>query len=295
MSRIVIEDQKRVFHGQEMPEKDLNDFLCKHWNKFFPNLIFIKSEMPMEGDVRSDDSSGRVDIFAFNPSSRRFVVVELKRGLNQNIRSQAHDYAGFVEDYFSDIYLKVIHEYQVELPAPQLLKKDEVEMVLVAREFSSKDQNVVLKKKEALTLIKYSWFDQGKSGMLLLDYLNNEPLTDTEPVTEEFVNPPVIYFAQGDLFVQYGKLKASGTSVKDLFRNAIDVIEGTDLELGAILPFASSAKRYVISKTPKHPTGDKFVSVLEHQGYFMEANKSLEAGVKGVLNIFKALQDKDKV
>src|SRR4051812_1980066 len=88
-------------------ESELNRFLSDrdNWESFFPQFVFIKSEFSLDGNVRSKGTSGRMDILAFNSRTRKFIIIELKRDLDKNIRNQASDYRDFIEDNFADVYL----------------------------------------------------------------------------------------------------------------------------------------------------------------------------------------------
>ena len=46
-----------------------------------------------------------------------------------------------------------------------------------------------------------------------------------------------------------------------------------------LLPFNTSARRFLISKEPKHPSGNDFVVPVECNGFFMEAHKDYKNGV----------------
>jgi len=115
-----------------------------------------------------------VDILAFNPKTNRFVVLELKKHSDKNIRNQVSDYRDFIEDNFSDIYLLTIQKYKVELPTYDIVSQDSIEVVMIAKDFSSTVIDRVRKSrsKNETTLIRYIWFE---SQLLLIDYLNNDP------------------------------------------------------------------------------------------------------------------------
>ena len=155
-------------------EAELNKFLSNNWKDFFPQFKFIKSEFALEGNVRSKGTSGRVDILAFNPKSNKFVVFELKKNKDKNIRNQVSDYKDFIEDNFSDIYLLALQKYNVELPNFDRIDKDSIEVIMIAKSFSQTDIERVRKSKSKnqTTLIRYIWFE---NQLLLIDYLNNDP------------------------------------------------------------------------------------------------------------------------
>lgn len=126
----------------------------------------------MQGSVRSKGGSGRIDILAFNPKSNKFVVFELKRDLDKNLRNQVGDYRDFIEDNFHKIYLQATQKYNIELPKYEAIIEDAVEVVMIAKAFSPTDIEKARKSKNEITLIKYLWFE---NQLLLIDYLNNDP------------------------------------------------------------------------------------------------------------------------
>ncbi|HEX8334044.1 MAG TPA: hypothetical protein VF622_15600 [Segetibacter sp.] len=153
-------------------EAELNKFLSDNWKQFFPQYLFIKSEFTLDGNVRSKGGSGRIDILAFNPKTIKFTIFELKRDLDKNLRNQVSDYRDFIEDSFHRVYLLSTQKYNVELPKHEVISEDSIEVVLIAKQFSSNDVEKARKSKNEITLIKYWWFE---SQLLLIDYLNNDP------------------------------------------------------------------------------------------------------------------------
>lgn len=174
MIRIFSSSNKKFLKSVHKSEAELNLFLSVNWNDFFPQFQFIKSEFTLDGNVRSKNSSaGRIDILAFNPKSKKFIIIELKKDFDKNIRNQASDYKDFVEDNFADIYLLSTQKYDVELPKFTEIAKDCIDLILIAKEFSHLDVDKAKKSKGEITLIRYMWFED---ELLLIDYLNNDPL-----------------------------------------------------------------------------------------------------------------------
>lgn len=173
MIRLFSSNNKKFLKSVDKSEAELNRFLSENWNDFFPQFKFIKREFTLDGNVRSKGTAGRLDILAFNPKSKKFVVIELKKDLDKNIRNQASDYKDFIEDNFADIYLLSTQKYDVELPKFNEIAKDNIEIILIAKEFSHLDVDKAKKSKGEITLIRYMWFED---ELLLIDYLNNDPL-----------------------------------------------------------------------------------------------------------------------
>ncbi len=172
MFQIFSLNNKKFLKSVGKSESELNHFLSDNWKNFFPQFIFIKREFSLDGNVRSKGTSGRIDILAFNSISKKFVVIELKRDLDKNIRNQASDYKDFIEDNFADVYLLATQTHNAELPKHKEIAKDSIELILVAKEFNDADIVKAKNSKGEITLIKYEWFED---EFLLIHHLNNEP------------------------------------------------------------------------------------------------------------------------
>ena len=172
MLKLYSTENKKFLKQVNKSETELNRFVSENWKEFFPHLTFIKSEFALDGNVRSKGGSGRIDILAFDPKTKKFVIFELKRDLDKNIRNQASDYRDFVEDNFSKIYLLSTQNYNAVLPKYTEISEDSIELVLIAKTFSPADVDKAKKSKSEITLIKYLWFE---NQLLLIDYLNNDP------------------------------------------------------------------------------------------------------------------------
>jgi len=157
MIKVYSVKEEKLLEEEIKSEAELNTFLSTNWNKLFPNLIFIKSELSLKGNVRSNGNNGRIDILAFNPKTNRFVVIELKKNSDSNIKSQASDYKDYIEQNLARLYLTATQTYNIELPKFNDIKEDSVEMILIARSFSDTDKQSAKQSKESLRLIQYSW------------------------------------------------------------------------------------------------------------------------------------------
>jgi hypothetical protein len=173
MAKLFSNSNKKFLNQVEKPEKELNKFICDNWGSLFPNYIFIASEFPLKGNVRSLGNNGRIDILGYNPNSRRFVIFELKKDYDKNITDQSADYRDYVQDNFSDVYLHSTQKYGAVLPKFTDVAQDKVEIILIAKKFSLTQLERVKKQKENLiTLIKYYWFE---NDLIFIDYINNDP------------------------------------------------------------------------------------------------------------------------
>lgn len=172
---------KKPLQQLRKSETELSRFFADYWSVFFPGYTFITREFKLEGQVRSRGTAGRVDILAYNPATKRFMVVELKKDRDKNINDQASDYREFIEDNFAAIYLLALEQHEVTLPKSGLISRD-VEVVLVAQSFSQPDIERARKKKDVITLIRYSWYED---DLFLLDFLNNDPDDGVEKENSE--------------------------------------------------------------------------------------------------------------
>jgi len=173
--------EKKLLKQVQKSESELNNFLTNHWKYIFPNLQFIKNEFRLDGNVRSSESSGRIDIFAFNPKTSKFVIFELKKSFDKNISQQASDYKDFLEDNFAEIYLETTQKYGIKLPSYNEISKDQIEIIFIAQKFTQ-THIVSAKKRNNVTLIKYFWFE---NDLFLVDYINNDPDDEEGQNTEK--------------------------------------------------------------------------------------------------------------
>ena len=181
MPKLFSISNKKILKQVQKSETELNNFLTNHWKYIFPNFEFIKNEFRLNGSVRSNESSGRIDIFAFNPKTNRFIVFELKKEFDKNISQQASDYKDFVEDNFAEIYLEATQKFGIKLPSYHEIKKDQIEIIFIAQRFTQTHISSA-KKQKNITLIKYFWFED---DLFLIDYINNDPDDDEAKNTEK--------------------------------------------------------------------------------------------------------------
>lgn len=173
MPKLFSSSNRKFLKQVDRPEKELNRFICENWNDLFPSYLFIASEFPLKGNVRSLGNNGRIDILAYNPVTKKFVVFELKKEYDRNITDQAADYRDYIQDTFSDVYLHSSQKYGVDLPKFTEINQDGVEIVLIAKRFSLTQIDRVKKIKDGnVTLIRYFWFE---NNLIFIDYVNNDP------------------------------------------------------------------------------------------------------------------------
>ena len=176
MPKLYSNKEDTFLHIVEKSEKEINTFICKKWKNLFPQYTFIKSEFTLKGSVRTaTGNNGRIDILAYNPGTRRFVIFELKKDYDRNITDQVADYRDFVQENYAAIYLQTTQDYLIQLPKYADIQTDKVEIVLLAKHFSHTQLERVKhlsKKDNLITLIRYFWFE---SDLIFIDYVNNDP------------------------------------------------------------------------------------------------------------------------
>lgn len=173
MPKLFSSNSKKFLNQIDKPERELNKFICDNWINLFPKLIFITNEFPLKGNVRSLGNNGRIDIVAYNPETKKFVLFELKKDFDKNITDQAADYRDYVQDNFSEIYLHSTQKYEIALPKFVEINQTNVEIILIAKKFSLTQIDRVKKNKDNnITLIKYYWFED---DLIFIDYINNDP------------------------------------------------------------------------------------------------------------------------
>jgi len=163
-------NSKLSYSEKQLSEKDLSDIIENYWEIIFPELHLIKREFQLIGQVRDSETGGRIDFFAFNPKSQKFVIIEVKKNYNKNIRSQIFDYADFIEDNFDFIYLKA-KEILPEID----VKKDTFELILFAKNFKSADYSRINKFEYSTKLITYNYFEN--NHIVINTHENKSPKT----------------------------------------------------------------------------------------------------------------------
>jgi hypothetical protein len=177
MQQLFSIQDKKVLSQNNKLEKDLQQFICENWKALFPQFTFIAQEFQLKGAVHGSGSSGRIDILAFNPATKRFVFFELKKDYGRNIGHQAANYRQYIHKNFNEVYLDALQKHKVALPDKSALKDKEVEMILIAKEFFPH----LIEQAEPdnfITLIEYNWFE---NDLVLLDYVHAPDIIIDEP------------------------------------------------------------------------------------------------------------------
>lgn len=159
------------YNEKYLLELELQSKIIESWDICFPNYIFIKKEFKLIGDVRHVNKNGRIDILALNRITNRFVIIEIKKVFDVNIRSQAFDYLDYFMEHKHEMYLKA-SEYK-KLPSIRSLDITDVEIILIAKQFKNSDVNLAKNDSNLLlTIISYSFFP---NNQLFLSISEKEP------------------------------------------------------------------------------------------------------------------------
>jgi hypothetical protein len=173
MPKLFSSNEKKFLSQIDKPEKELNRFICEHWKDLFPQYTFVASEFSLKGNVRGSGSGGRIDLLAYNPETKKFVIFELKKDHDKNITDQAGDYRDYIQENFSEVYLHTIQKHNVSLPNFTEVNQNAVEIILLAKKFNLTQIERAKKIKDGhITLIKYYWFE---NDLIFIDYVNNDP------------------------------------------------------------------------------------------------------------------------
>ena len=182
MQKLFSIQEKKFLSQVDKSEKELQKFICDNWKELFQEYIFIKDEFPLKGDARSSGSSGRIDIFAYNPATKRFIVVELKKAFVENIIHQADDYRYYIKKNFPDVYLDAFQKYKAELPDKAAINEDVIEIILIAKNFSTVQIDRAKNAQEyPITLIEYNCFE---NSLVLFDYVHKAKTGGTVEIKE---------------------------------------------------------------------------------------------------------------
>ena len=176
MQQVLLNKDKEIMVPVTMSEEALQQFICDHWEKLFPEYTFIKKEFSLKGNVHGLNRKGRIDILAYRTdkktNKKMFAIFELKRG-HSNGMSQATNYSYFVQCNFPVVHAKAKKVRSVELPKMKEMI-DEVEIVLIAKTFTDEQIFRAKKSNDLFTLIKYNWFEDDS---FLIDCVHNATAT----------------------------------------------------------------------------------------------------------------------
>lgn len=94
---------------------------------------------------------------------------------------------------------------------------------------------------------------------------------------------------QKGVSVSIGENNFEAATVGDLYYQALKFIYDNNYisKVENQLPFATSAKRFLIAKEPVHQRGNSFRCPIEYNGYFMKTHKNYESALKQLEDFLK--------
>lgn len=100
--------------------------------------------------------------------------------------------------------------------------------------------------------------------------------------THDSENAKIRSQRQKGVKVQINGTTIEAESVSDFYYRVLKFLcdHNLDSQLDAILPFATSNQRYLVSRTPYHQRGNDFRAPVEYGGYYLEAHKSYKTAIK---------------
>ena len=95
--------------------------------------------------------------------------------------------------------------------------------------------------------------------------------------------PKVVRFPrERGAVVELNGERISAATVPDLCTKVMEFIYSKGLwsQFESLAPYKTSAKRYLFSKTPKHPQGNDFFVPLKYRNMYLEAHKNYETTIR---------------
>jgi hypothetical protein len=81
--------------------------------------------------------------------------------------------------------------------------------------------------------------------------------------------------------VEIGGRQIQAATVADLYKQVlVFLVDRHQDKLAELLPFKTSAQRYLVASKPQHPRGNPFVIPVKHHDYCMEAHKDYKNAIE---------------
>lgn len=170
MQKLFSGREGKTLKPKDHQEKDLQNFIWEHRQVVFPEYAFIDREFWLKGSVQKHHSDGYIDILAFYPQSKRFVVMELKRGYDSKVVVQASNYRDYIVKHLPEVCLAVKDRLPDVLSHYQdMIKNKIVDVVLIAERFDPLQIEQAEKPENQFRLITYHWYADAGDEYLVLD------------------------------------------------------------------------------------------------------------------------------
>ena len=166
---------RRLQPGKASLEKDLQT-LCEHNMEEFFGVHFLASEWTF--------ASGRMDSVGIDENCCP-VIVEYKRGVNENVVMQGLFYLDWLQDHRAEFFQLVAKQLGVQ--TAEKLDWSAPWVICVANDYTRYDLHAVSQIRQRIRLVRYQLFD----GLLLLEHLNVAPIKAAAPDDITATDTPV--------------------------------------------------------------------------------------------------------
>lgn len=166
---------RRLQPGKVGLEKNLQS-LCEHNMEEFFGVHFLASEWAF--------SSGRMDSVGIDENCCP-VIVEYKRGVNENVVMQGLFYLDWLMDHRAEFYQLVVKQRGVQ--TAEKLDWSAPWVICVANDYTRYDLHAVSQIRQRIRLVRYQMFDD----LLLLEHLNVAPIKAAVPSDATATDTPV--------------------------------------------------------------------------------------------------------
>jgi hypothetical protein len=139
----------------------------------------------------------------------------------------------------------------------------------------------------------------------------SEPPPLTHQITTTHNHPSITYTKSTKQRTSYSKTRSSDTTgtrkssavikvegqtfsgkLKEIYRQALIYLSdnGAIVRLDPLLPYGFSSVRNFCAKKPQHPKGNKFRQPVEHNGYYLDADKDYDEGINQLAKLLAEIQ-----
>lgn len=267
-----------------MKEKDLEDIICKYPELIEDNLVFKGRQIRVYGKI--------IDVL-FEDKHKQKLIVELKIGpVDRKHIGQVMEYEGSVlneEDPTARVMLignrvppnlrKALDHHGIEwkeVHAAYLKeflkdKNDSAFTHLFDEELTISSQRSTVAEKRPLTISHHV-----KSDLSYPNRADGDSVPNRAP-------------RERGITVKLNNISINAQSVSDMYKQALKHLVDTGLITKIPLPYATSGKRYLLSRKPEHPAGRPFVLPIEYNGYYLEAHKDYKNALSHLGNMLSEI------
>jgi hypothetical protein len=185
----------KLFNGEHLSlidklESEVEDYFVSNWGQIFPHLTLIDRQVYSEILKRPEKKkAGIIDILAFNPGKKRFVVVEIKTTkLDGKVIDQGLDYSQSIKNAKLDFYQEINQNYPGLLPDISKISFDAVETIFIVQDSDVnkiKDRIGRFSQDLVIAVLSYSFYKNHLSKKtLVFDFFSNH-----HSEFEELLNP----------------------------------------------------------------------------------------------------------